>query len=97
MTVARRVVRLVDVAGVEKPKLLTARQLAQKKYKASERGRAAQARAKAKQMAKPEWKAKKREWSKAWRERNPVVSKVYARTYMRRWRRERQQGQGAAQ
>jgi hypothetical protein len=81
----KRVILLLDPPVVR----LTARQLANRKYKASEKGRAAMRRAKAKQLAKAEERAKKTARNRAWRQRNPMLYRVYNRTYMRRWRRER--------
>lgn len=81
----RRLVLFLD------PPELTPRQLAQKKYRESEKGRAARARTLAKQRAQADYRDKKAVRRKAWRARNAVLVRVYMRTYMRRWRRERQQ------
>lgn len=83
----RRIVRLL----AEPPKL-TRRQLAQRKYKQSAKGRAASARAKAKQRLKPDHPAKEYARVKAWRVTNAVHYRVYNRVYRRRRRQEQQAG-----
>jgi len=73
-----------------KPVKLTPTQAAQKKYKASAKGRAAQARARATQRAKADFRAKETARVKRWIEANSLRFRVYRRVYMRRLRRERQ-------
>lgn len=80
-----RIVRLLDPP---EPVKLTARQRAQRKYKQSAKGRAANTRAKARQMAKDGERAKKTARNRLWRARNAMHARVWHRTYMQRYRRE---------
>lgn len=70
----RRIVRLL-----KDPPELTPRQLAQRKYRASAKGKAAQARSLAVQRAKPTHAAKVYARVKRWRRANAVHYRVYNR------------------
>lgn len=85
---ARRVVRLLA-----DPTEFTARQQAQRKYRASAKGRAAAARAVKVQRAKPGFVAKTYARVKRWRHAHAVHVRVYNRVVRKRRRR---QGLGAA-
>jgi hypothetical protein len=85
---ARRIIRLLE----EKP-ALTARQVAQRKYRASVKGKAAAARALAVQRAKPDFIAKTYTRVKRWRHAHAVHVRVYNRVVRARRRAE---GLGAA-
>ena len=80
----RRVVRLLA-----EPPELTSRQLAQRKYRASAKGKAAAARALAVQRAKPEFATKVYARVKRWRHAHPMRYRVYCRIVRARHRRER--------
>jgi hypothetical protein len=84
----RRIVRLLDA--------LTPTQLAQRRYKASAKGRAAQARARANQVRKdPSYWTKQLSRLDAWRRAHPEAVKVYQRVLARRLRRESKMKKGA--
>jgi hypothetical protein len=79
------------------PPELTPQQKAQRKYKASAKGKAADARNKAKQRQKATYRAAENARFKRWRGANILHRRVYERTVRQRHRREaRQAPLGAA-
>lgn len=83
----RRIVRLLDRTP------LTPRQIAQRKYRASAKGKAADARSKVKERLKPGYQAKVYVRVKRWRHANALQYRVYnrvCRCTRRRLLRERQ-------
>lgn len=68
------------------PVKLTPRQLAQRKYRASAKGKAADARSKAKERLKPNHQAKVYALVKRWRHANALHYRAYNRVYRRRRR-----------
>jgi hypothetical protein len=72
----KRVIRLLD-----DPVELTPRQLAQKKYWESAKGKAAHARYLAKMRLDPAWRAREAARAKAWKERNALRARVYKRIW----------------
>lgn len=80
--IQRRVVRLLA-----DPPALTPRQIAQRKYRASAKGRAAAARSRAVQREKPGQVAKDYARVKRWRRANALHYRVYNRVYRARKRR----------
>jgi hypothetical protein len=84
----RRIIRLLA-----EPPALTGRQIAQRKYRQTEKGRAAHARGKAKARLKEGFKEKEFARYSAWKAAHPVEVRVYNRIYLRRRRRERREAQ----
>lgn len=73
----RRVVRLLD----RKP--LTRQQLAQRKYRATPKGKAAMKRYRQKRALDAAWKKSETERVRAWEQANPVRRRVYKRIWLR--------------
>lgn len=80
-----RIVRLLD-----DPVELTARQLAQRKYQASAKGKAALARYRAKKAQDPAWKAAEVARVTVWGKANVMTRRVYKRVWERTARRLKQ-------
>lgn len=70
-----RIVRLLD------PPELTPRQLAQRRYQASAKGKAAVARQRAKQALRAEWRAAEVRRVVRWEQANRITRRVYKRTW----------------
>lgn len=82
-----RIIRLLDPPTLP---ALTRRQIAQRKYRQSAKGRAAHARSETRRKAKwgPEHQAKKTARNRVYRLAKPDHWRAYHRVYQRRWRRE---------
>ncbi len=78
--------RVVLLDGLE----LTGRQKAQKKYRESPKGRAAQRRSKRKRRADPVKRAVDHLRVREWKKTHVMQQRVYQRIYQRRWKRERE-------
>lgn len=72
-----RIVQLLD----RKP--LTRQQLAQRKYRATAKGKAAMARYRQKRALDAAWRTAEAERVRAWEEANPVRRRVYKRIWRR--------------
>lgn len=72
-----RIVHLLD------PPELTPRQLAQKRYQQSAKGKAAAARGWQKRRQNASYRAQARERALAWQKANPMKRRVYKRTWQR--------------